>query len=140
MRFVYNVLMAITYDVKVFKCDVCGHRWLPEGNIIPPQCPSRRCRSRRWNYLAEPAASAVAIHPHAAPVQPASAPITVPSLPSASSIRPLGRVPRCPIHRLPMVRNDETGFWRCRVTKCRHQADDEMVQMAYDTADFATTV
>lgn len=47
--------------------------------------------------------------------------------------------PRCPMHRLPLVRNDETGIWSCRVTKCRQRADDEAVKMAYETADFATT-
>ena len=42
--------MAIKFNVKVFQCEVCGHRWLPEGTGAPPaQCPSRQCRSRRWN-------------------------------------------------------------------------------------------
>lgn len=33
---------------KVAVCDECGHEWLPKGEA-PKQCPSRKCRSRRWN-------------------------------------------------------------------------------------------
>lgn len=35
--------------VKIAVCDVCGHRWIPEGDKEPVRCPRRRCRSVAWN-------------------------------------------------------------------------------------------
>jgi ribosomal protein L37AE/L43A len=123
--------MAIKYGIKVFQCDVCGHRWLPDTDqVIPAQCPSRQCRSRRWN---DSNASAITSVPVVAPTVAA-----LPAIPAASALAPPAMTPRCPLHRLPLVRNDETGIWSCRVTKCRQRADDESVKLAYETADFAT--
>jgi hypothetical protein len=34
---------------KICICDVCGHRWLAEGDKEPARCPSRRCWTRKWN-------------------------------------------------------------------------------------------
>ena len=37
-------------EVRACKCEVCGHVWLPETfEPIPVRCPSRLCRSTRWN-------------------------------------------------------------------------------------------
>jgi rubrerythrin len=36
-------------QAQVYVCDVCGHRWLPEREGLPKQCPSRKCRSAMWN-------------------------------------------------------------------------------------------
>jgi len=33
---------------QVWRCDVCGFEWM-KGETMPEQCPSRACRSRRWN-------------------------------------------------------------------------------------------
>lgn len=33
---------------QVYKCAVCQHEWIPEGEEKPEQCPSRKCRSRKW--------------------------------------------------------------------------------------------
>jgi|SRR6266850_311919 len=43
--------MAIITRNDVCECEVCGHEWLPErGKKFPPnQCPSRKCRSTKWN-------------------------------------------------------------------------------------------
>lgn len=30
-------------------CDECGHPWLKVGEVVPLQCASTKCRSRRWN-------------------------------------------------------------------------------------------
>ena len=35
--------------VKAWKCDVCGWTWIPESASVPVQCPSRKCRSSKWN-------------------------------------------------------------------------------------------
>lgn len=37
--------------IKTAVCDVCGHRWIPEVEN-PTNCPSRSCRSRKWNGTA----------------------------------------------------------------------------------------
>ena len=39
----------VRHDVPVCECDQCGHRWLQEGAKLPDRCPSRKCRSLRWN-------------------------------------------------------------------------------------------
>ena len=135
MPFVYNVHMAIKYGIKVLQCDVCSHRWLPEGDALPKQCPSRKCRSAKWNHKETPAAKADAIQTAIPAMQPAS---SLPTPHSAATIGHQAIVPHCPTHRLPLVRNDETGIWSCRVTKCRHSVDDEAVKLAFETADFAS--
>lgn len=33
----------------VFKCDACGHEWIPDGERKPERCPDRKCRSRKWD-------------------------------------------------------------------------------------------
>ena len=52
----YDVPMSVTWE-RVLMCDECGHRWLAEGEAMPERCPSRKCRSARWNKngAAEPA-------------------------------------------------------------------------------------
>ena len=35
--------------VDAWQCDECGHRWLPEGKQKPLRCPSRKCRSVKWD-------------------------------------------------------------------------------------------
>ena len=135
MAFMYNVLMAIKYGIKVLQCDVCGHRWLPEGDNLPKQCPSRKCRSAKWNHKETTTVRVEAIQAAIPSVQPAS---TLPE-PAVGAVDRPAMTPRCPTHRLPMVRNDQTGIWSCRVTKCRHSADDEAVRLAFETADFAST-
>ena len=39
----------IRHDVPVCECDQCGHRWIQEGDKLPERCPSRKCRSAKWN-------------------------------------------------------------------------------------------
>ena len=39
----------IRHDVPVCECDQCGHRWIQEGQKLPERCPSRKCRSAKWN-------------------------------------------------------------------------------------------
>lgn len=34
-------------------CDVCGFEWIKKQGKIPEQCPSSRCRSRKWNSKAD---------------------------------------------------------------------------------------
>lgn len=135
--FWYNVPMAIKYGVAVCECDQCGHRWLPESASKPSvRCPSRKCRSARWNEkgIAVSSSGAVRTIRQADPVPEHLPPLLTPAiLPQRPSM-----APRCPMHRLPLVRNDETGVWACRVTKCRQRADDESVKLAFDTADFAS--
>jgi hypothetical protein len=33
---------------EVFRCDVCGHEWIPVV-AEPERCPSRKCRALGWN-------------------------------------------------------------------------------------------
>lgn len=41
-------------SVKVWVCDVCGHRWIA-GELVPTHCASSKCRSRKWdNTPSEP--------------------------------------------------------------------------------------
>lgn len=44
----YNVLMSVIWK-RTYHCDVCGHDWLPESDKLTTQCPSRKCRSAKWN-------------------------------------------------------------------------------------------
>lgn len=44
----YNAHMA-TVTTQAYQCDVCGYKWLPRTDGLPECCPSRDCRSRRWN-------------------------------------------------------------------------------------------
>jgi hypothetical protein len=34
--------------MKVARCDICGHRWLPEREH-PTNCPKKSCRSMLWD-------------------------------------------------------------------------------------------
>lgn len=36
-------------QAEICVCDVCGWRWLAEGDKEPERCPSRKCRARSWN-------------------------------------------------------------------------------------------
>lgn len=38
---------------SINKCDVCGHRWLSEGIMIPKRCA--KCKSGKWNSGPRPA-------------------------------------------------------------------------------------
>ena len=44
----YTVPMA-RVKIEAWKCDVCGWTWIPESTKEPERCPSRKCRSIRWN-------------------------------------------------------------------------------------------
>jgi uncharacterized OB-fold protein len=44
---IYNGGMAWKM-MRVAECDKCGHRWIPETEV-PPNCPSKKCRSTLWN-------------------------------------------------------------------------------------------
>lgn len=46
--------MAIV-TLRALQCDVCGHKWLQDGPVLPAQCPKRSCRSRLWNAGAKKA-------------------------------------------------------------------------------------
>ncbi len=35
--------------IEAWKCDVCAWTWIPESTSEPARCPSRQCRSSRWN-------------------------------------------------------------------------------------------
>jgi hypothetical protein len=36
---------------KAWHCDVCGFEWLKTPRVVPVQCASAKCRSRKWNSL-----------------------------------------------------------------------------------------
>ena len=55
--FVYSTHMGSAF-VDCWKCDVCGWRWI-KGEIWPSHCPSKKCRSRKWNSLSAGASDAV---------------------------------------------------------------------------------
>jgi hypothetical protein len=38
-----------TVSQEIWHCDICGFEWVKNPEIIPEQCPSRKCRSRKWN-------------------------------------------------------------------------------------------
>ena len=38
-----------TVEQKVWHCDECGFEWIRTEGVVPLQCPSRKCRSRKWN-------------------------------------------------------------------------------------------
>jgi hypothetical protein len=38
-----------TVSRDIWHCDICGFEWVRTAGIIPEQCPSRKCRSRKWN-------------------------------------------------------------------------------------------
>jgi hypothetical protein len=38
----------LRHDVPICECDDCEHRWIAEGGL-PKRCPSRKCRSVKWN-------------------------------------------------------------------------------------------
>jgi hypothetical protein len=81
----YNVPMAIRHDVPVMECDACGHRWLPEGKSAPLRCPSRKCRSLKWNASVKPVqATPVVVK---APAVPIPAPPVAAKPPSTFPIR-----------------------------------------------------
>lgn len=35
--------------IEAWKCEQCGHIWIPQAIEVPRQCPSRKCRSVKWN-------------------------------------------------------------------------------------------
>lgn len=86
--------MAISYGIKVLICDACGKRWLPEGSKMPVQCPSRDCRSRRWNESGEVFDS---------PTEIASAPAPQPATPDSigALMARLGMTTASKLHQQP---------------------------------------
>jgi hypothetical protein len=40
-----------TVERKAWHCDECGFEWLQTEGVVPVQCPSRGCRTRKWNLL-----------------------------------------------------------------------------------------
>lgn len=45
----YKVQIMGVDTTVVLSCEMCGHRWLREGDGMPKQCPSRKCRSSKWD-------------------------------------------------------------------------------------------
>lgn len=40
---------AIGYKVQTaFKCQRCGHEWIPRYDRVPKQCAHPNCRSQAW--------------------------------------------------------------------------------------------
>ena len=88
----------VTRDV--YKCDECGHEWLPEGGEMPKQCPSRKCRSRKWNEGDKgESASAMPVRVRERAIAGVSAPVVrVPVCPwceSSSDVVDWGDAHRC---------------------------------------------
>ena len=38
-----------TVEQRIWHCDICGFEWVKTPGVRPEQCPSRKCRSRKWN-------------------------------------------------------------------------------------------
>ena len=36
---------------EMWHCDLCGWEWMPDSSAKPARCPSRACRSRKWDRL-----------------------------------------------------------------------------------------
>ena len=50
----------------VWECDECGFRWMPKVGsdgveVLPKQCASKECRSRRWNQKGDGGVKAVTV-------------------------------------------------------------------------------
>lgn len=84
--------------MEVWKCDVCGWAWIPESQKTPERCPSRICRSSRWNGAARPE---TVVTPKAKPERPKAPEIQKPMEPE---------MPRCKYEEY----DPETGeTYRC---------------------------
>jgi rubrerythrin len=35
---------------ECWRCDKCGYVWIKQNGVIPLQCPSSFCRTRKWNH------------------------------------------------------------------------------------------
>ncbi|OYV38945.1 MAG: hypothetical protein B7Z80_08700 [Rhodospirillales bacterium 20-64-7] len=40
-------MSIVTRDV--WHCDECGHEWTITAGVVPEQCASKKCRTRKWN-------------------------------------------------------------------------------------------
>ena len=70
--FVYNAHMGSAF-VDCWKCDVCGHRWI-KTEIVPTHCPSKLCRSRKYDQNPRASAPPAAAPPPRPSPPPADAP------------------------------------------------------------------
>jgi hypothetical protein len=132
--------------VPAWKCDrpECGWVWIAKGITPPEKCA--KCKSRIWNR--ETLEGKMERVQEAVPAASPASTISSITLDAARRIIPppirnapveqFKPKPRCPSHRLPLVHDPEIGWWSCRVTKCRFRQDDDAVQLAMDTADFAS--
>ena len=129
--------------VSAWKCDrpECGWVWIAKGSIPPIACA--KCKSRTWNRetlkdKAERAEETLAKAQPGWSITLDNARRIIPPPIRNAPVEQFKPKPRCPSHRLPLVHDPETGWWSCRVTKCRFRQDDDAVQLAMDTADFAS--
>lgn len=45
-------MSEIMLEIKGYKCERCGHRWVPRRKEYPRVCP--RCKSPYWDKLKKP--------------------------------------------------------------------------------------
>jgi len=112
---VYNVLMAIKYGIRVLECDECGHRWLPEDNeALPGQCPSRMCRSRKWNASGKIVGEAAA----QLPAQPSAPSNTIADITARLGLTTASKMHTPKPEPLPsLVEDDEPDLPMCIYTE-----------------------
>ena len=35
--------------IKGYRCNRCGHEWVPRGDTKPVVCPNKQCKSPYWD-------------------------------------------------------------------------------------------
>ena len=81
----YSVPMGTAW-VECWKCDECGFRWI-KTEVFPERCPSRKCRSRKWNVSDQP--TVMRHYVRSQPVQAEPQPIKDDPIPPKTSMNAL---------------------------------------------------
>lgn len=42
-------MAEVKLRVKGYRCERCGHEWIPRRDKPPLVCPNLKCKSRYWN-------------------------------------------------------------------------------------------
>jgi len=45
--YIGNIMGLVEIKVKGYRCNRCGHEWIPKGSDEPMVCP--KCKSPYWN-------------------------------------------------------------------------------------------